>query len=79
MLKSSFTKPLIKIGTPVFASLVIGQVQRLTDQAFLGAVSAEYLSAVSNASFSIWTSISFLYALGTGTAILLSQKIGEKN
>lgn len=79
MLKSSFTKPLIKIGTPVFASLVIGQVQRLTDQAFLGAVSAEYLSAVSNASFSIWTSISFLYDLGTGTAILLSQKIGEKN
>ncbi len=79
MIQNSFTKPLIKIGTPVFASLVIGQVQRLTDQAFLGAVSAEYLSAVSNASFSIWTSISFLYALGTGTAILVSQKIGEKN
>ncbi len=46
--------------------------------AFLGNAAPEYLSAVGNAGFIIWTTMSFLFALGTGTAILVVQKLGEE-
>jgi putative MATE family efflux protein len=72
-------KNLLKIGFPIFAGFLVGQVQQITDQAFLGHVSANNLSAVGNASTTIWTTMSFLFSLGTGAAILVSQKIGEKN
>lgn len=72
-------KSLLKIGMPVTLSLLITQIQQITDQIFLGHASAEYLSAVGNATFTIWTTVSFLFALGTGTAILVSQSLGAKN
>lgn len=72
-------KSLLKIGMPVTLGLLITQIQQITDQMFLGHASAEYLSAVGNAMFTIWTTISFLFALGTGTAILVSQSLGAKN
>jgi len=70
-------KNLLKIGMPIFAGMLVSQIQQITDQAFLGNASAEYLSAVGNAGSIIWTTISFLFSLGTGTAILVSQKLGE--
>lgn len=72
-------KSLLKIGMPVTLGLLITQIQQITDQIFLGHASAEYLSAVGNATFTIWTTVSFLFALGTGTAILVSQSLGAKN
>lgn len=78
MKKDGINRALIRIGFPVFTGMLVGQIQQITDQAFLGHASAEYLSAVGNAGFTIWTTISFLFSLGTGAAILVSQKIGEK-
>lgn len=77
MQSENINRSLIRIGLPILAGMCVSQVQQITDQAFLGHASAEYLSAVGNAGFTIWTTISFLFALGTGTAILVSQKIGE--
>ncbi len=71
-------RSLLRIGLPILASLCVSQIQMITDQAFLGHASPEYLTAVGNAGYTIWTTISFLFALGTGTAILVSQKLGEK-
>jgi len=71
-------RSLLRIGLPVFAGMLVSQIQQITDQAFLGNASSEYLSAVGNAGFTIWTTISFLFSLGTGTAILVSQKLGEQ-
>ncbi len=79
MKQESINKSLFRIGLPILAGMCVSQVQQITDQAFLGHASAEYLSAVGNAGFTIWTTISFLFALGTGTAILVSQKLGEGN
>lgn len=69
---------ILRIAVPIFAGFLVGQVQQITDQAFLGNASAAYLSAVGNASSTIWTTLSILFAFGTGSAILVSQKIGEK-
>lgn len=79
MKNGDINKSLLKIGFPIFTGMLVNQVQQITDQAFLGNASAAYLSAVGNASNTIWTTVSFLFALGTGTAILVSQKIGEGN
>jgi len=78
MKKEGINQSLLKIGMPVFLGMLVGQIQQITDQAFLGNASSEYLPAVGNAGFTIWTTISFLFSLGTGAAILASQKIGEK-
>ncbi len=78
MKKDTINRSLLRIGMPVFAGMLVGQIQQITDQAFLGHASAAYLTAVGNAGYSIWTTISFLFSLGTGAAILVSQKIGEK-
>jgi putative MATE family efflux protein len=78
MKKDGINRTLIRIGFPVFTGMLVGQIQQITDQAFLGHASAEYLTAVGNAGYTIWTTISFLFSLGTGAAILVSQKIGEK-
>src|SRR5574344_1493242 len=77
MKQENINRSLLKIGLPILAGMLVSQVQQITDQAFLGHASSEYLSAVGNAGFTIWTTISFLFALGTGTAILVSQKLGE--
>lgn len=78
MKKDGINRSILRIGLPIFAGMLVGQIQQITDQAFLGHASAQYLSAVGNAGFTIWTTISFLFSLGTGTAILVSQKLGEK-
>jgi len=77
MKQETINRSLLKIGLPILAGMLVSQVQQITDQAFLGHASSEYLSAVGNAGFTIWTTISFLFALGTGSAILVSQRIGE--
>lgn len=74
---TSLNASILGIGIPMFGSMIVSQVQQITDQAFLGNAASGYLSAVGNASTTIWTTLSFLFALGTGSTILVSQKIGE--
>ncbi len=78
MKKDHIYGSLLRIALPILASMCVSQIQMITDQAFLGHASPAYLAAVGNAGYTIWTSISFLFALGTGTAILVTQKIGQK-
>lgn len=78
MKQEKLTTSLLGIGIPILAGMAVTQVQQITDQAFLGNAAPEYLSAVGNAGFTIWTTMSFLFALGTGTAILVAQKLGEE-
>ncbi len=74
---SSKTPSLLRIAIPMLAAMMVGQIERITDQIFLGHANSAYLTAIGNAGFTFWTTISFLFALGTGTTILVSQKIGE--
>lgn len=70
---------IVKIALPIILSSLISQVQMLIDRIFLGKLDVIYMSAVGNATAPMWTTISAIFALTTGTTILASQAIGKED
>lgn len=74
---NSYKKRLAMLFLPIMISNLISQVQMLIDRIFLGKLGILYMTAVGNATSTIWTTMSVIYSLGTGASILISQSIGE--
>ncbi len=74
--KTGYVRPLLTIAVPIILSEIISQVQMLIDRAFLGHVDKMYMSALSNVSNPVWTTMSFCFALSTGASIMISQRVG---
>lgn len=74
-----YTGKILAIAIPIMLSNLISQLQMLIDRVFIGGISLNHMSAVSNASTPIWTTMSFLFSLTTGATILVSQAYGEGN
>ena len=75
----SYKRDLIKIALPIMLSNLIAQLQMLIDKIFLGRLDVIYMSAVGNATTPMWTTMSCIFSVSTGAAILISQSIGAGN
>jgi putative MATE family efflux protein len=83
-----FSKQMFRIALPIALSGIIMQVQMLIDTAFLARYTttvngqvlsgSNILSAVGNVFFPYMVTISFIWALGTGVVVLVSQHLGAK-
>lgn len=84
-----FSKQMFKIALPIALSGIIMQVQMLIDTAFLARYTttlangtvlsgSEILSAVGNVFFPYLVTISFIWSIGTGVVVLVSQRLGAK-
>lgn len=71
-----YIKKILAIAVPIMLSNLISQLQMLIDRIFIGRLSLESMSAVGNASTPMWTTMSTIFALTTGAAILVSQAYG---
>lgn len=81
-----FSRQMFRIALPIALSGIIMQVQMLIDTAFLaryttsvnGSVlsGSDILSAVGNVFFPYMVTISFIWAMGTGVVVLVSQHLG---
>lgn len=76
---NSYKRELIKIALPIMLSNLIAQFQMLIDRIFLGRLDVIYMSAVGNATTPMWTTISCVFTIATGSTILVSQAIGAGN
>lgn len=80
---------MFRIALPIALSGIIMQLQMLIDTAFLARYTttingnvlsgSEILSAVGNVFFPYMVTISFIWALGTGVVVLVSQHLGANN
>jgi multidrug resistance protein, MATE family len=80
---------MFKIAVPIAVSGLMNQIQMLIDKAFLGHYSmtlsngtvltgTDFLSAVGNVFFPYIVTLAFLWAIPTGTVVLVSQRLGAK-
>ena len=74
--KTQYVKPLLTIAVPIILSNIISQVQMLIDRAFLGHMDKMYMSALSNVSSPVWTTMSFCFSIVIGASIMISQRVG---
>lgn len=74
--RRAYLGPLLKIALPIMISNVISQIQMLIDRLFLAKLDDIYMSALSNISTPLWTSMSFVFSLSIGASIIISQSIG---
>lgn len=72
-----YISPLLKLALPIMISNIISQVQMLIDRLFLARLGDIYMSALSNISSPMWTTMSFVFSLSTGASIIISQSIGS--
>lgn len=72
----SYINPLLKIALPIMISNIITQVQMVIDRLFLARLGDLYMSALSNITSPMWTTLSFVFSLSIGASILISQAIG---
>ena len=72
-------KRILAIAVPIMLANIISQVQMLIDRIFIGRLSIDSMSAVSNASTPLWTTMSTIFSLTTGATILASQAYGAKD
>lgn len=77
--KNKYISPLFKIAVPIMLSNIISQVQMLIDRAFLGHMDKLYMSALSNVSSPVWTTMSFCNSLVMGASIIISQRVGAND
>ena len=70
---------LLQIAIPIILSNLISQIQMLIDRIFLGRLDPLNMSALSNVSTPMWTSMSFCFSISIGAAILISQNVGADN
>ena len=73
---SNYVRPLLTIAVPIILSNIISQLQMLIDRAFLGHMDKMYMSALSNVSSPIWTTMSFCFSIVIGASIMISQRVG---
>ncbi len=73
---TGYVKRILTIAVPIMLSNLISQLQMLIDRVFIGRISLESMSAVSNASTPMWTTMSTIFSLTTGATILVSQAYG---
>ena len=73
-----YIKKILAIAIPIMLSNLISQLQMMIDRIFIGRLSIESMSAVSNSSTPMWTSMSVIFALTSGATILMSQAYGAK-
>ena len=69
-------RKLLIIAVPIMLSNLISQLQMLIDRIFLGRADDLYMSALSNVTAPVWTTMSFCFALAGGASILISQNVG---
>ncbi len=74
-----YIKKILAIAVPIMLSNLISQLQMLIDRIFIGRLSIESMSAVSNSSTPMWTTMSIIFALTTGATIVVSQAYGAKD
>lgn len=74
---TSYKRELVKIALPIMLSNLIAQFQMLIDRIFLGRLDVIYMSAVGNATTPMWTTMSMVFTIATGSTILVSQAIGS--
>lgn len=74
-----YIKKILAIAIPIMLSNLISQLQMMIDRIFIGRLSIESMSAVSNSSTPMWTSMSVIFALTSGATILMSQAYGAKD
>ena len=74
-----YLKRLLILSVPMILSQLINQVQMLIDRIFLGHANSLYMSVLGNATFPMWTTMSFCFSIGTGASILISQSVGANN
>lgn len=75
----NYLNRLLIIAVPMILSQLINQVQMLIDRIFLGQANSLYMSVLGNATFPMWTTMSFCFSIGTGASILISQNVGAGN
>lgn len=73
---TGYRKSLLVIAVPIMLNMLITQLQILIDRIFLGQINVSYMSALGNVMAPMWASISVLFALTTGSTILISHAIG---
>ena len=71
-----YLRRLLAIAVPIMLSNLISQLQMLIDRIFLGRANNLYMSALSNTTSPMWTTISFCFSLAAGASILISQSVG---
>ena len=74
-----YLRRLLSIAVPIMLSNIIGQLQMLIDRIFLGRANDLYMSALSNATSPMWTTMSFCFALVAGASILIRQRVGAND
>ena len=85
-----YSKHMMRIAIPIAISGVIMQIQSLIDTAFLARYTttladgsiltgSEILSAVGNVFFPYLVTISFIWSIGTGVVVLVSQRLGAND
>ena len=74
--KREYIKKILMIAVPIMLSNLISELQMMIDRIFIGRLSIESMSAVGNASTPMWTTMSVIFALTTGSTILVSQAYG---
>lgn len=79
MNNKQYLRRLLHIAVPIMLSNIISQLQMLIDRIFLGRVDDLYMSALSNATTPMWTTMSFCFSLSAGASILISQSVGANN
>ena len=73
---SNYIKRIIAVALPIALSNLVSQLQLLIDRMFIGRLSLDSVSAVSNATTPFWTTMSTVFALTTGATIVVSQAYG---
>lgn len=77
--KKYYKKRLLAIAIPLMLSNLVSQLQLMIDKIFLGRLDISRMSAVGNASAPLWTTISMMFSLSVGAAIIVSQAIGSED
>ena len=74
-----YLRRLLIIAVPIMLSNIIGQLQMMIDRIFLGRANNLYMSALSNVTSPMWTTMSFCFSLAAGASILISQSVGAND
>jgi Na+-driven multidrug efflux pump len=73
------TKKILTIAIPLILQQLSLQMQLWVDRAMLGHVDTRYFSAVGNAIVPYHAITAIIFAVCTGTTILIAQSIGSGN
>lgn len=78
-MNNPYLKRLLMLSIPLILHSLISQTQMLIDRMFLGHYNDLYMSALGNVNAPMWTTMSFCFAIVTGSSILISQAVGAND